>query len=40
MIKEVIKRIKLVTIQLTPKLHILPQVIYIKWLGYEWMIRR
>ena len=35
-----ITRIKYWLCELTPKIHNLPQVIYIKWLGYEWVIKK
>lgn len=35
-----IKRIKYWLCELTPKIHNLPQVIYIKWFGYEWIIKK
>lgn len=33
-----LKRIKAKMCILTPKIHNLPQVIYISWLGMEWFI--
>ena len=35
-----IKRIKYWLCGLMPKIHNLPQVIYIKWLGYEWIVKK
>lgn len=33
-------RLKLIFAKLAPKIHNLPQVIYIQWLGYEWIIEK
>lgn len=35
-----IKRLKLVLVNLIPKVHNLPQVVYIQWFGYEWIIEK
>ena len=32
------QKIKLFLCDITPRIHNLPQVIYIRWLGYEWII--
>lgn len=34
----IIKDLKMWLCKLIPKVHNLPQVIYINWLGYEWFI--
>ncbi len=34
------KKFKYLIGKLVPKIHDLPQVIYINWLGFEWIIRK
>ena len=36
----IIKKLKLLLGKLIPKIHILPQVIYINWFGYDWYIKK
>ena len=33
-------KLKLFTIKLVPRIHNLPQIIYIKWFDYEWFIKK
>lgn len=35
-----INKAKLILVNLIPKVHDLPQVIYIQWLGYEWIVKK
>ena len=35
-----IREIKLKLQRLVPRIHNLPKVIYISWLGYEWFIEK
>lgn len=34
------KYIKRIIYRLIPRIHILPQVIFVQWLGYEWFIQK
>ena len=33
-------KLKLIVTRLIPRIHNLPQVIYVKWLGYEWFMTK
>ena len=35
-----IRKLKILLSKLIPKIHNLPQIIYINWLGYEWYITK
>lgn len=37
---KIIKGLKILLGKLIPKVHNLPQVIYINWFGYEWFIKK
>ncbi len=36
---RIIKRIKSVIFQMIPRVYKLPNVVYIRWLSYEWIIK-
>lgn len=37
---KIIRKLKIWIGRLIPKIHNLPEVIYINWLGYEWFIEK
>lgn len=37
---RIIRKLKILAGKLIPKVHNLPQVIYINWFGYEWFIKK
>jgi hypothetical protein len=39
-IKGLIREINYIINKITPSIHNLPNVIYIKWFGYEWYIQK
>ena len=40
MIERMKKRMKIWMIKMIPRVYNLPQIIYVKWMGYEWFIKK